>query len=237
MGAQDVIYIYGPGGPYPAVKEAADVYGKTRSTTIEVTAGPTGQWLTKAKADADVIYSGSEYMMTDFIGQMEGRIDKATVKVLYLRPAAILVRPGNPKQIKGFPDLLKPGVKVLVVQGAGQTGLWEDVAGKQGNIETVRAFRNNIVAFGPNGAEAKKTWIEKKDIDAWLIYSIWQVANPSIADFIPLGPDYVIYRDCGMALTEKGKKNELSKRFIDFCLSTEGAKIFGKWGWMIPGGK
>lgn len=45
--------------------------------------------------------------MTDFIGQQEdapaGKIDVATVDPLYLRPAAILVRPGNPKRIRGQP--------------------------------------------------------------------------------------------------------------------------------------
>ena len=35
---------------------------------------------------------------------------------LYLRPVAILVRPGNPKGIRGFRDLLAPGVKVLTAK-------------------------------------------------------------------------------------------------------------------------
>jgi accessory colonization factor AcfC len=156
--AQEVLHVYGPGGPAPAMREAAAEFGRTTGIQVEVTAGPTAKWLAKAKSDADIVYSGAEFMMTDLIAAMEGAVDEATVMPLYLRPAAILVRPGNPKRIQDFPDLLKPGMKVLVVQGAGQTGLWEDMAGKQGDIRTVRALRRNIRAVMPNSADAKARW-------------------------------------------------------------------------------
>src|SRR5512143_2500468 len=98
--AGEVLRAYGPGGPLPAMKEAAAEFGKLYNVTVEVTAGPTGNWLNKAKEDADLIFSGAEYMMTDFIKAMEGRVDESTVESLYLRPSGILVRPGNPKGIK-----------------------------------------------------------------------------------------------------------------------------------------
>ena len=232
--AQEVLRAYGPGGPFPAMREAAEVFGKANGVTVEVTAGPTPQWLEKAKADADIIFSGAEYMMTDFIKAMEGRIDEATVASLYLRPIAILVRPGNPKGFKGFEDLLAPGTKILVVQGAGQTGVWEDVAGRKGNIQTVRAFRKNIAVFAANSAEAKKAWIEKTDLDAWLIWNIWQVANKELADLVPIKEEYQVYRDAGIALTRQGKTKEAARKFVEFVQSPEGGKIFAKWGWMVP---
>ena len=73
-----------------------------------------------------------------------------------------------------------------MVQGAGQTGLWEDMAGRKGNIQTVRAFRKNIAVFAANSAEAGKAWVEKTDLDAWLIWNIWQVANKDLADLVPI---------------------------------------------------
>jgi accessory colonization factor AcfC len=232
--AEDVLYVYGPGGPYPAMKEAAEIFGKQQNVKIEVAAGPTNQWIEKAKQDADIIYSGAEYMMTDFIFAMEGRIDDTTVTPLYLRPSSILVRPGNPKKIMDFPDLLRPGIKVLVVNGAGQAGLWEDIAGKDGNIETVKKFRKNIIAYAPNSAVAKKMWAENKNIDAWLIWNIWQAANPDLADLVPMSKKYVLYRDCGIALTKQGKDKELAKRFYEFVQSEDGTRIFAKWGWITP---
>ena len=216
------------------MQEAAAVFGKRHNAKLEIVAGPTNKWLQKAKADADLIYSGAEFMMTNFVRALEGRIDETTITPLYLRPSAILVRPSNPKQIRDFTDLLKPGVKVLVVSGAGQTGLWEDMAGKQGDIRTVRALRQNIRAYAANSAEAKKMWIENKEIDAWLIWNIWQVSNHTIADLVNVSDDYVIYRDCGIALTQQGKNKALARKFIEFLASQDGASIFAKWGWMTP---
>jgi accessory colonization factor AcfC len=230
--AEEVLRAYGPGGPLPAMKEAAAEFGKLYGVTVEVTAGPTGNWLSKAKQDADLIFSGAEYMMTDFIKAMEGHIDESTVESLYLRPSAILVRPGNPKSIKKFEDLLKPGIKVLVVQGAGQAALWEDMAGRKGDIRTVRALRKNIVTYAANSAEARKAWIENTALDAWIIWNIWQIANKDLADLVPVSKEYRIYRDCGIALTQQGKDKESARRFTAFLKSKTGRQIFAKWGWM-----
>src|SRR5262249_35048096 len=59
--------VYGPGGPEPAIREPARQFSGTHGIKIDVTAGPAGKWIDAAKADADLIYSGSETMMTDFI--------------------------------------------------------------------------------------------------------------------------------------------------------------------------
>ena len=229
--AQETLFVYGPGGPAPAMKEVAAAFEKQHGIKVEVTAGPTPTWLEKAKQNADVIYSGSETMMTDFTVAMDGRIVEQTITPLYLRPLSILVRPGNPKKISGFKSLLQPGIKILVVNGAGQTGVWEDMAGRKGDIETVRSIRNNITSYATNSAAARQTWTSRPDIDVWLIWNIWQVSNPSLADIVPLEPDYVIYRDTGVGLTVQGAAKPGAKQFVEFLRSPEGARIFKKWGW------
>ena len=233
MAAPETLHVYGPGGPLPAMKEAAGIFGRTHGAEIQVTGGPLSQWIDNAKADADVVFSGSEVMMSDFITAMSD-IDPATAKALYLRPAAILVRPGNPTDVKGVADLLKPGHRILVVNGAGQQGLWEDVAGRLGDIANVQAFRANIVTVAANSAQARQAWIEDKSLDAWLIWTIWQVANPTLADQVPLEPEYSIYRDVGVVLTKTGEARPLARQFTEFLASPEGASIFAKWGWLTP---
>ena len=239
--ARDTLHAYGPGGPLPAMKEAAAAFSRLRGVQVDVVGGPTPQWLEKAKSDADIIFSGAEHMMTDFIAQLKdapaGKIDVATVDPLYIRPAAILVRPGNPKHVRRFEDLLRPGLKILAVQGAGQTGMWEDMAGRTGDISIVRALRRNIGAVAPNSADARKIWTDDKSYDAWLIWNIWQVANPTLADVVPVAPKWRIYRDCGTALTDRGRDNTSAREFVQFLRSPEGARIFAKWGWITPARK
>ncbi len=230
--AQDTLYVYGPGGPAPAMKEAAVSFENQYGTKVMITAGPTPQWIEKAKNNADIIFSGSETMITDFTVALGGLINEKEVQPLYLRPLSILVRPGNPKKIKGIKDILVPGVSVLVVNGAGQNGVWEDMAGRRGDIKTVKSLRKNIVGYAKNSAEARQMWIEKPEIDVWLIWNIWQVSNPSLAEIVNIEPEYAIYRDTAVVLTRKGKTKSTAQQFIDFLSSPDGAKIFKKWGWI-----
>lgn len=227
------VHVYGPGGPAPAMKEAAKLFEERTKTRVEVVAGPTPQWVEKARGDADVVFSGAENMMSDFARALPGAFDLHEAEPLFLRPAAILVRPGNPKNIRGFRDLLKPGVRTLTVAGAGQTGLWEDVAGRTGDIEVVRAFRRNMVLpEAGNSAIARETWTKDASIDAWLIWNIWQVANPKLAEQVPVEEPFRIYRDTGVVLTARGKSSAGARAFIEFLKSEDGRKVFARWGWM-----
>src|SRR3546814_12541311 len=100
---------YGPGGPAPAMKEAAAAFKARTGVNVVVTAGPTPQWIDAARGNADVMFSGAENMMTDFVKAMNGAIDEKTIDPLYLRASNILVRPGNQHHIGGLRDLLRPG--------------------------------------------------------------------------------------------------------------------------------
>lgn len=230
-----ILKAYGPGGPAPAMREAAKVFGARKGIMVEITAGPAPMWKDQAMKNADLIFSGSEYMMTDFVRKdIPGLIDTATIRTLYLRPSAILVRPGNPKGIKGVRDLAKPGMKILVVEGAGQVGMWEDVAGRTGSVKLVDGIRRNIGSSAANSGEAKKIWNSDMSYDVWLIWTIWQKESPASADLVNTEPENTIYRSCGIALTNRSEQRALAKEFADFLLSAEGKTIFLKWGWIAP---
>jgi accessory colonization factor AcfC len=217
------------------MREAAKAFGDKKGIRIEITAGPTPTWKDQATKDADIIFSGSEYMMTDFTQKdLPGLIDVATIRSLYLRPSAILVRPGNPKGVKGVKDLSRTGLRILVVQGAGQVGMWEDAVGRTGDVKLVEAVRRNIGSFAPNSAEAKKLWSGDPSYDAWLIWTIWQKESPASADLVNTEPENTIYRSCGVAITNRTESKALAREFADFLQSDEGKSIFVKWGWMAP---
>lgn len=230
--AQSVLNVYGPGGPAPAMNKAAAAFTEKTGIKVQVTAGPTPKWKEQAATNADLIYSGSEHMMSDFSRTFEGLFDVGEALPLYLRSSAILVRPGNPKKIAGFKDLLDQDLKILVVAGAGQTGLWEDIAGRAGNIEDVRALRSNLMLpEAANSGIAKQMWEEDDTIDAWLIWGIWQVANPALADQVAIEPEYTIWRDTGIVTTKQGKEKPEAQAFVEFLLSDDGKVIFKQQGW------
>jgi accessory colonization factor AcfC len=223
--------VYGPGGPLPAMKDAAATFGWEHHLQVNVVGEPPPNWLRKARQDADIIFSGSEDMMTNLEVDMRGAIDPSTIRPFYLRKAAILVRPGNPGHIKGLDDLLQPGHHILVVNGAGQQGLWEDIAAHHGRITTVAKLRANIAMVAPNSGVAREDWIKDTSLDAWLTWTIWQVSNPTLADQVSIEESSQIYRDVGVGLTRKGKTRPEAQQFLNFLQSSEGERIFYHWGW------
>jgi accessory colonization factor AcfC len=224
--------LFGPGGPAPAMEEAARAFEKAEGVRVTVTAGPPAAWRAAALREADLLYSGSESMMSGFIETFGGEIDPADVVPLYLRPLAILVRPGNPRHIRGLADLLRPGVKVMVVEGAGQSGAWEDAAARRGDIATLRALRRNIVAAPPTAAAALSLWAARPEIDAWITWTIWHAAQPASSEVVPLEPAYRIYRDTAIVPTRRGKARPETARFIAFLQTPAAAVIFRRWGWL-----
>jgi accessory colonization factor AcfC len=44
-----VLHVYGPGGPLPAMKEAADTFSKEKHVHVVVTGGPLPKWLHDAQ--------------------------------------------------------------------------------------------------------------------------------------------------------------------------------------------
>ncbi len=231
LGAQaETLRLYGPGGPTPAMREVAAVFSAETGHKVEVTAGPASRWMEQARTDADLIYSGSENMMTAFFAA-HGDIVEESVIPLYMRPSAILVRTGNPNEFTGLRSLLEPGVKIMVVQGAGQVGMWEDAVGRMRNIKDLRAFRDNIVFRAPNSGAARQRWTEDDSIDAWLIWNHWQIDNPNLADMVAVEPDLAIYRDTGIGLTARGVENPVASDFIAFLQSETSERIFVAHGW------
>jgi accessory colonization factor AcfC len=84
-----------------------------------------------------------------------------------------------------------------------------------------------------NSGDARTDWINDKSLDAWLIWNIWQVSNPPLAEIVSVDKAHQIYRDCGIGLTTQGKSRPEAREFIRFLQSPQGAQIFQKWGWSV----
>ncbi|WP_411274731.1 substrate-binding domain-containing protein [Daejeonella sp.] len=225
---QDTLYVYGPGGPGAAMEESATVFSKKHSIPVKVIAGPEPKWIEKAKQNADLVFGGAEYMLTQFKMQHPGLIDSTTRTELYKRRAGILVRPGNPKNITSLKDLAKPGVNVLEITGAGQLGMWEDLAGRQNLIAGIQ--KNIKGAFG-NTALAIDAWKADTNYDAVIIFASWYNRLKDVSELVEIPKKQTVYRGTPIAITTISNQKPEARQFIQFLLSAEGHAIFKKWGW------
>ncbi|MDE5592246.1 MAG: extracellular solute-binding protein [Helicobacter sp.] len=227
------VRVYGPGGPASALKELALEYEQKTGQKVTIVAGPPSTWMQEAKTQADIIVSGSSIMMDNFIQQMEGKLDPKNIRVLNIREAGILVRPGNPKKIKGFQDLLDKKLKIIVVNGAGQVGLYEDMALKNGKIENLIALRKNIAFTAPNTKVALEKWNSDSSMDVLITWRHWaNMLGKDKAEFIASGKDNVVYRASEAVIVNKSPNAKGAKKFLDFILSKEAQKIWEAKGWI-----
>jgi accessory colonization factor AcfC len=228
-----VVRLYGAGGPDTAFKKVAAVFTKETGVNVEVTGGPEPTWSKKAQADADILWGTAEEDMTALLETYKS-FSWDDVTPIYIRPAIIALKKGNPKGIRSFDDLLKPGMKIVVTEGAGVantsgTGTWEDVAGRLGKLDDVRKLRKNIIGFGKGSGPSFKMFVDK-DADAWITWPDWPITHPDKADYIQLPKNRTIWRDVNVVLAPDADPE--AKQFLDFLNSNRGAAIMKTEGWV-----
>lgn len=226
--ARQALQVYGPGGPLAPVKECAEIFSKRRGVDVKVVAGPESQWIEQAKTDADIIFGGAEYMLTQFALKYPEIVEAKDRAELYPRAAGILVRKGNPKRIRSLRDLTRPGIRIVDVNGAGQMGLWEDMAGAGGLIPGIA---KNIELSVVTSAEAIEKWKQMPELDAWITYESWHYRLKDTTDLVRLPARSKIYRGTPVVVTKLAENQGLAQDFVKFMQSAEGHKIFQKWGW------
>lgn len=227
-----VIKLYGAGGPHTAIQKVADLWAGQSDVKVEIIAGPESKWSADAQADADVIWGTAEQVMTAFLETYTGFSSDA-VEPVYIRPAVIAVKSGNPKGITGFEDLLKDGMRVVVTEGAGVyntsgTGVWEDVAGRLGQLDDVVAFRKNIVAFAKGSGASYKAMTEQ-EADAWITWPNWPLGKDDL-ELVEIEPERRIWRDLNMAVSSKADAE--ARAFLDFLVTEQAQEIMKAEGWL-----
>lgn len=226
--AETILSVYGPGGPLGPINELAEQFTKETGIKVAVTAGPESKWIKTAKQDADVIYGGSEYMLRNLMLKYPGLIDEKSKAELFPRAAGILVRKGNPKDIQSLEDLTNNGVKIIDVNGAGQLGLWEDLAGRKGLISGIS---RNIHQSVSSSAEAIELWKKSNKYDAWITYESWHYRLADVTELVELPEEDKLYRGTPIAIATESDQKKAAKLFIEYLKTESSHQVFQKWGW------
>ncbi|MCP9913657.1 substrate-binding domain-containing protein, partial [Cyanobium sp. BA20m-14] len=93
-----VIRLYGACGPQNALREVAEAWERSNDLKVRITCGPEPSWTRQAQDDADIVWGTSEQSMTAFLQSFPSFPSKDVVPI-YLRPAIIAVKTGNPRRI------------------------------------------------------------------------------------------------------------------------------------------
>jgi accessory colonization factor AcfC len=216
------LHVYGPGGPHGPMKECAQRFTEKTGTAVQVTKWTPDQWIDVARRNADLIYGGAEYMLTDFVSQYPGVAGPSRITHLYKRNIGILVRKGNPRAIKSLDELSGPDIRILDVQ-----------LEKMQEIQTKRpGLMQNIRLSVVTGEQGADKWRTTPELDAWITYESWHVRLREDSEFINLPENQTLLRATPIAFALKSPNPKAARAFVKFLESEEGHDIFRKWGWL-----
>ena len=166
--------------------------------------------------------------------QYNGVITKSVV--------VIGVRKGNPKNIKTWADLTKPGVQVITPNPFTSGGArWNVMAAygaasnkgtdKQAGVDYLNALFKNVPVQDDSARKALQTFTSGKG-DAFLSYeneAIFAQQNGQAVDYVV--PDSTILIENPAAVTSTTKHPKEAKEFLDFLHTATAQQIFADAGY------
>jgi sulfate/thiosulfate-binding protein len=154
----------------------------------------------------------------------------------------LAVRKGNPKGIRGWDDVVKPGVEVLTpnpfTSGGARWNLMAAYGAKRkagadeaASLEFLKQVLKHTPVQDKSAREALQTFAGGKG-DVLLAYeneAITAQAKGVELDYVI--PDATILIENPIAISKKSKSPEQAKAFVDFARSPEGQKLFASKGY------
>ncbi|MCR6711460.1 MAG: sulfate ABC transporter substrate-binding protein [Demequina sp.] len=164
----------------------------------------------------------------------------ATHGIVTSSVVVFVVRPGNPKNIQSWDDLIKPGVQVIT-PNPGSSGsarwnilaAWGSVIANGGSEEAAKTYTtalfNNVVSLPGSGREATSAFIAGTG-DVLLSYENEAIAaRQSGADIDYVVPDTTLRIDNPGTVTKDADPK--AKAFLDFVLTPEAQAIYASFGY------
>lgn len=225
--------VFSTGLPAIPLRGVANIFEKKHGIKFMIIAGPVEQWLpTVLAGEGDIVSVGAEYIMDD-LQEEHGLVIPDSRTTVGYRRSVIIVRKGNPKDIRGIEDLAeRDDIRILICRGACQRGLWDDVASKAMLADKIR---KKIVEYGTGCLDTYQRWRRSEGrIDAAIVWNVYGNVWPNDCDVVELPRDLQVYRSTNVAILKSTKDEKLARMFIDFLRTKDARSTYEKWGWIIP---
>jgi sulfate/thiosulfate-binding protein len=222
--------------------------GSGRGVSFRESFGASGDQSRAVEAGlaADVVTFSLEPDMTRLVkaGLVDASWAQNAHKGLVSRSVVtFIVRKGNPKNIRTWDDLLKPGVKVLTpnpfTSGAAKWNLLAGYGAKSGGGENPEAglgflrelITEHVAVQDKSGREALQNFASGTG-DVLLSYeneAITAQRKGQKVDYVV--PDETILIENPIAVVKSSKRPQQAKAFLDYALSAPAQQRFAEWGY------
>ena len=246
-GDSNTVNIVGFSTPKPAYDALAAAFNKTsagKGVQFSASYGPSGSQAKAVaagqKADYVALSVGSdmESLAPQFV---DSSWDTNSSKGIGADSVVVIcVRPGNPKHITGWDDLIKPGIGIVTADPASSgSAKWNILAayehvisegGTQAQAEAyLGKFFKNTVAKADSGSDAAKTFLSGTG-DALISYESEAITARQAGEKL----DYIVPQQSFLIETPVAVTKTASpaaKDFLSYVESDAGQKIFASKGW------
>ncbi len=197
----------------------------------------------EAGQDADEVHFSLEPDVTRLVDAglvADDWKDNETKGICTQSVVALVVRTGNPKNITGWDDLVKPGIGIVTPNPASSGSAKWNLLAAYGQVKAqggddadasayIKKFFDNVVALPDSGRDAT-TAFEGGNGDVLLSYENEAIlARLSGADFDYVVPDQTILIENPCAVTEDAP--DAAQAFLDYQKSEEGQKAYAETGY------
>lgn len=147
---------------------------------------------------------------------------------------ALIVRPGNPKRIRGWDDLLRPGVEVVTpntqTSGAAKWNLIAAYAAR-GRDYLERLLREHVKVQPKSGREALQTFTSGVG-DVLISYESEAITARRKGQKLDLVvPDETLRIDLPIALTRSGERSRAAQALLDYLFTPATQRVWAQWGY------
>jgi sulfate transport system substrate-binding protein len=195
------------------------------------------------KADLVFLSTGDDVNILVDAGLVDRNWDKQSYRGIEADTVVVFaVRNGNPKHIKSWADLVKPGVQVVTPNPfSSGSAKWNILAayGAQRRLGKsdaqaqayVKQLFQHVVSQDTSGRNATNTFLSGKG-DVLLTYESEALTSRAAGTDI----QYVIPRqtmliELPIAVLKNGANKDLANRFVRFTKSAVAQDLFGQYGW------
>ncbi|MBT8490566.1 MAG: molybdate ABC transporter substrate-binding protein [Deltaproteobacteria bacterium] len=224
------LMIFSGAGLIKPIEEMRANFANHHKVIVDVHYGSSGEIFAAVAAGqpCDVLIPGAEKYTEDAL--KNGWVIGNTITKVVLHVPLIAVPKGNPANVKGFMDLVRPGVRVAIGDPKApaigrvarkmlkKAGIWDQAT-------------ENITVYAPT-VNQLLIYVALKQVDAAIIWGdlvTWAEGKGKL-EVIPIEKQYNIIKTIPTAVCTKAVNRNLAHKFNEYIASDEGLHIWEKWG-------
>ena len=225
-GKEKPVVLYAGAGMRRAVDSLIAVFKKNTGITVDADYSGSGIILARAVGSTDVdLFMPGDLWYLDQLQEKTGKI-MSRHDVSYFVPT-LIVRKGNPKNIKGLQDLTRSDLRVAFGEAKScQVGrLTTEILAKNG-IE-----RSSIKAKESTTVNELGVWVKMNNADVAIVWDAIAANISDDVDTVSIPNEKNIISTVGVGLLRTSERKENARKFIEFMTGGEGRKILDDNGY------